>query len=72
MFVQLRFGLDSVNFSWRNKSQNMTVGVGIGVRKLLLFVRISIAFFLLQASLNISDSVALYLFQKFAFIERTE
>ena len=45
----------------------MAVGVGIGVRKLLLFVRISIAFFLPQASLNISDCVALYMHQKFAF-----
>ena len=50
----------------------MAVGVGIGVRKLLLFVRIFIAFFLLQASLTISDSVALYMHQKFAPVKRME
>lgn len=50
----------------------MAVGVGIGVRKLLLFVRISIAFFLLQASLHASDCVALYMHPKFAFVKRTE
>lgn len=72
MFVRLRFWLDSVNFSWRNKSQNMTVGVGIGVRKLLLFAKIFHCFLLLQASLHASDCVALYMHQKFAFVERTE
>ena len=50
----------------------MAVGVGIGVGKLPLFAKIFHCFLLLQASLHASDCVALYMHQKFAFVERTE
>ena len=50
----------------------MAVGAGIGVRKQPSFAGIFCNIFLLQVSLHASDCVALYMLQKFAFIERTE